>query len=190
MGVVESEDLRTFAQQPDGSYLITGDMVIGDVVAAFPKAAAVMLEHGLHCVGCHANAFDTVEDGARGHGMPDTEIAQMVDEINAQINKRIDTILFTPGAIAKVKGLRCKEQGKETWPLRVKAWKDDCCGVAYEMDFDERTDADVLIIFDGLDVIIDQSSLALLRGSEIDYVDSLHGSGFKIENPNSKRCAC
>src|SRR4051812_10227474 len=107
------QEVQEFARQEDGTFKITGDMVIGDVVAAFPKAAPVMLGHGLHCVGCHANAFDTVEDGARLHGIEDQEIAEMIEEMNLVINKTIENIEFTQTAIAKVKALRAQEKGKE-----------------------------------------------------------------------------
>jgi len=67
--------------------MITKDMLLGDVVARYPQAAEVMLEYGLHCVGCFANAYDTVEVGAKVHGMSDEEIEKMVHDVNQEINK-------------------------------------------------------------------------------------------------------
>lgn len=188
----EREDLQDFARQADGTFKITGDMVIGDVVAAFPQAATIMLSHGLHCVGCHANAFDTVEDGSRGHGMPDEEIASMIAEMNAAINYKIENIEMTPIAISKVKELRALEKGKEDWPLRIAVTPGGCAGFGYDMDYDNvRKDNDLVFTFDDLTVLIDPDSMPLIKGSRIDYVDSLRGSGFKIENPNAKRnCGC
>ena len=185
------EELQQFALQPDGRFKITGDMIIGDVVAAFPQAATIMLGHGLHCVGCHANAFDTVEDGARGHGMPDEEIMQMIDEINTAINHKIETIEFTSTAIRKVKELRAQEQGKKEWPLRISVTPGGCAGFGYDMDFDQEKDGDLRFTFEDLQVLVDPDSMTMLKGSRIDFIDSLRGSGFKIENPNAKRgCGC
>jgi len=185
------EELQQFALQPDGRFKITGDMIIGDVVAAFPQAATIMLGHGLHCVGCHANAFDTVEDGARGHGMPDEEIMQMIDEINTAINHKIETIEFTSTAIRKVKELRAQEQGKQEWPLRISVTPGGCAGFGYDMDFDQEKDGDLRFTFEDLQVLVDPDSMTMLKGSRIDFIDSLRGSGFKIENPNAKRgCGC
>lgn len=65
--------------------LVTKDMLLGSVVAEHPEAAAVMLEYGLHCVGCFANAYDTVEVGAKVHGMNDAEVDEMVDKVNKRI---------------------------------------------------------------------------------------------------------
>ncbi len=64
---------------------VTKDMVLGDIVERFPQAAFVMSQFGLHCVGCHANVFDTVEAGAKVHGMSDSEIAEMLAEVNKVI---------------------------------------------------------------------------------------------------------
>jgi iron-sulfur cluster assembly accessory protein len=178
------------AVQPDGSYLITGEMIIGDVVAAFPKAAAVMLSHGLHCVGCHANAFDTVEDGARLHGIEDEEIAEMIAEINEAINHKIETVEMTDRAVAKVIELRSEEPGKEGWPLRIKVASKGCEGFEYEMDFEQAKDGDIKLTFGELQVLVDPESMGMLKGSGIDYIDSLSGSGFKIENPNKAGCVC
>lgn len=184
------EELRSFALQGDGTYLVTGDMIIGDIVAAFPQAVPVMLGYGLHCVGCHAQAFDTVEDGARGHGMPDEEIKQMIDEINAAINHRIESVEFTDRAIAKVIELRKAEAGKDGWPLRITVSAEGCGPFSYEMDFDQEKEHDAKLQFGELVVLVGVDSMPLLKGSRIDYIDSLSGSGFKIENPNTKRCSC
>ncbi|MFH1276596.1 MAG: DUF1858 domain-containing protein [Candidatus Woesearchaeota archaeon] len=68
---------------------ITKDMLIGDAVQENPKAAEVMFEHGLHCVGCCGAAMESIEDGAKGHGMPDEEIEEMLKEINAEEKEEV-----------------------------------------------------------------------------------------------------
>lgn len=65
---------------------VTGDMNLADVVWKYPKAAEVLMDYGLHCVGCAANSLDTVEMGAKLHGMPNEEIAEMIDRINEVIS--------------------------------------------------------------------------------------------------------
>lgn len=64
--------------------LITKEMMIGEAVRINPKAAQIMFEHGLHCIGCCGAAMETIEDGARGHGLTDEEIEAMINEMNAQ----------------------------------------------------------------------------------------------------------
>ncbi len=67
--------------------LVTKDMLLGSVVAEYPESAEVMLEYGLHCVGCFANMYDTVEIGAKVHGMTDEEIEKMLTDVNNRIEK-------------------------------------------------------------------------------------------------------
>jgi len=66
---------------------ITKDMTIADVVQKYPQTAEVMLSYGLHCVGCHVASFETIEQGARAHGMTDKQLVSMIDEMNKKIKK-------------------------------------------------------------------------------------------------------
>jgi hybrid cluster-associated redox disulfide protein len=58
---------------------------LGDLVKSYPQTAPIMLDYGLHCVGCFANQFDTIENGARIHGMTDEEINEMLERLNKAI---------------------------------------------------------------------------------------------------------
>lgn len=53
-----------------------------EILQNFPQTVEVLLDYGLHCVGCPASGFDTVEAGAKAHGMGDTEIDEMVERMN------------------------------------------------------------------------------------------------------------
>lgn len=64
---------------------VTNDSNLGDLAKSYPAAAQIMLEYGLHCVGCFANQFDTVGMGAKIHGLTDVEVQEMVDRINQAI---------------------------------------------------------------------------------------------------------
>lgn len=61
---------------------ITKDHNLGDLVLAYPEVAEVLLDHGLHCVGCGAMHFDTIEAGAKLHGFTDEEVDELVLRIN------------------------------------------------------------------------------------------------------------
>ena len=65
---------------------ITKDMNLGEVAYKYPEAAEVLLDYGLHCVGCFASSFDTIETGAKVHEMSEDEINEMLDRINEVIN--------------------------------------------------------------------------------------------------------
>ena len=66
---------------------INKDMTLGETVQRFPQSADVMMRYGLHCIGCHVAFWETIEQGAQGHGMGSKEIDKMIEEINATIKK-------------------------------------------------------------------------------------------------------
>ncbi len=61
---------------------ITKDHNLAEMIQKHPKTAEVLLDYGLHCVGCVASSYDSVEEGARIHGFSDEEIDEMLDRIN------------------------------------------------------------------------------------------------------------
>lgn len=64
---------------------ISKDMRLGEVVSSFPEAVPVMLNYGLHCVGCHVASFETIEQGSKAHGMSEGEIEKMLEEMNKAV---------------------------------------------------------------------------------------------------------
>lgn len=66
---------------------VTGGMVIGEVVKRHPKVAFVMQQYGFHCVGCHVSQYETIEQGARTHGMSDEELLEMLEDVNLFIEE-------------------------------------------------------------------------------------------------------
>lgn len=65
--------------------VVTKDSNLGQIIIKHPEAAEVLLDYGLHCVGCFASSFDTLEMGAKIHGMSDEEVAEMVERVNEVI---------------------------------------------------------------------------------------------------------
>ncbi len=67
-----------------------------------------------------------------------------------------------------------------------------CSGLSYGMGFEEKSEEDDRIIEqNGVKVLIDDYSQRYLKGANIDYIESLMGAGFKINNPNvTKSCSC
>lgn len=62
---------------------ITKDMTLGELVTKHPETVEVMFRYGLHCIGCHMAAHETIEQGAAAHGMDGKAIDKMVKEMNA-----------------------------------------------------------------------------------------------------------
>jgi iron-sulfur cluster assembly protein len=75
--------------------------------------------------------------------------------------------------------------------LRVGVRGGGCSGFQYQLAFDEQRDGDVVFESHGLKLLVDGESLQFVRGSEIDYEESLQGAGFKVNNPNVvAACGC
>ena len=99
-------------------------------------------------------------------------------------------ITLTENAAKQIRTLQ-KEQNATGKPLRVYVEAGGCSGMEYGMAFDEKKADDEVVNQDGVSVVIDPMSANFLKGSLIDYVDSLQGSGFKINNPNvHSSCGC
>jgi iron-sulfur cluster assembly accessory protein len=85
-----------------------------------------------------------------------------------------------------------KQENKDNLYLRVYVSGGGCSGLSYGMGFEEKVDEDDAVINkNGVQVIVDNYSQKYLKGANIDYIESLIGSGFKINNPNvTKSCSC
>lgn len=81
---------ETFMNKPADVIKVTRGTNLGAVVRQWPQTAKVMLDYGLHCAGCFANQFDTVEQGAAIHGMSDDELNEMISRINEAIKNPPD----------------------------------------------------------------------------------------------------
>lgn len=64
---------------------VTKEMFVAEVIAKYPEAIKVFSEHGLHCVGCFASGFDTVESGAKVHGI---NVEHLLYDVNKHISKK------------------------------------------------------------------------------------------------------
>lgn len=76
--------------------------------------------------------------------------------------------------------------------LRVRVIGGGCSGFTYDLFFeDETTEFDSTFESEGIPLYVDMMSLQYLEGTEIDYVEGLHGAGFKFLNPKAKStCGC
>ncbi len=98
---------------------------------------------------------------------------------------------LTENAARKVQKLLEKENNGKT-NLRVFVSGGGCSGFQYGFTFDEKiNDEDTTIENHGVKLLVDPMSMDLLKGSEIDYQESLQGSSFVIRNPNAgSTCGC
>ena len=102
------------------------------------------------------------------------------------------SITLTEKAKDKVKEILL-DQPETFAGLRIQVVGGGCSGFQYRMGFDKNFNDqnDSVFDFDGLKVFVDKSSLLYMDGSEVDYIEGLHGAGFKFNNPNvSGSCGC
>ncbi len=100
-------------------------------------------------------------------------------------------VVLTERAAARIAHLLTREENKDQM-LRVAVFGGGCSGFQYSFSFDDtRNDDDTVIEKDGVTAVIDEVSMGLLAGSEIDYVDEMIGASFAIRNPNAtSSCGC
>ena len=100
-------------------------------------------------------------------------------------------IFLTPSAIAAVRqAIEAEGEGGDN--LRVSVVGGGCSGYQYNLDFEkDARDDDTVLVFEGFSVLLDPVSAGYLRGTTLDHVSGLNGTGFKFNNPNAKRtCGC
>lgn len=105
--------------------------------------------------------------------------------------EQTDTLIITPAAAQVVHNLLVSKNVPD-YGLRVFVSGGGCSGMQYGMALEAQPRPyDQVIETDGIKIFIDPTSLMYLGGATIDYVDSLMGGGFKIENPNAvSTCGC
>jgi iron-sulfur cluster assembly accessory protein len=98
---------------------------------------------------------------------------------------------LTPKAAEMVKTIM-KNEGKETAGLRVSVMPGGCSGYTYGLDFaDASTSEDIVVEQHGVKVFINEDIEPLISGAKLDFVESLQGAGFVLDNPNAQsHCGC
>jgi iron-sulfur cluster assembly accessory protein len=100
-------------------------------------------------------------------------------------------VSLSDAAATKLRDLT-KEETNPAIGLRVYVYSGGCSGYRYGMMLEDAPTAeDRILEANGVKVYVDGQSVALLQGSEIDYVDTLMGAGFTVNNPNAvTACGC
>jgi iron-sulfur cluster assembly accessory protein len=101
-----------------------------------------------------------------------------------------NVINMTPTAVEKVQELLTQENDPSLG-LRIFVAGGGCSGLQYGMTLDEEQEGDTVIPQGEFRVFVDEMSLEYIKGSQVDYVDSLMGAGFTVNNPNAvSSCGC
>ncbi len=186
--------------QPLQTAQVTKEMTIGEIVSSNPEAIEPLSNAGVQCAGCGTRFDLTLENALSEKGLSSEKIEKVLHQINStilEIRKDLDldssapkTIYISSRAAEKVSGLMKKQIDAKA--LRFAALPGGCSGFSYSLGFEEKPSSNDLVVTEkGITFFIDKNMLPMLNGSRIDFVDSIQGSGFKINNPNAKAtCGC
>ncbi len=115
----------------------------------------------------------------------------LAEQTSIEILNEDAVLTVTPSAVSIIKSLL---EGRDIpdHALRVFVTGGGCSGMQYGMAFQGAPDAgDTVVSTDGVELLVDPASMMYLRGATIDYVDTLIGGGFRIDNPNAaSSCGC
>ncbi|MGH7117326.1 MAG: iron-sulfur cluster insertion protein ErpA [Stellaceae bacterium] len=100
-------------------------------------------------------------------------------------------VVLTESAVRRIAMLKQQETAEGAF-LRIAVSGGGCSGFQYGFSFDrQRNDDDVVFERDGVAVVVDEVSLGLLSGAEVDFVEDLMGASFQVRNPNAaSSCGC
>ena len=141
---------------------------IGEVMEKNPEVAPLLMQAGMHCIGCHVSAYESIEDGCKAHGMKSKQVDELVRAANALAHSfdALPRVRFSDNAIIELSG-RAEKAGKGF--VRI-------VPVFGEYDFeatDEKRADDVVIDAafgkKSAHVLADRKTERILRGIAIDY---------------------
>lgn len=81
IGTVEDDIELFFGKSSKGGDKITADMLMGDILQAYPAAAEVLMEAGMHCIGCPSSLMESLEDACLVHGLDEGVLLEKLNEI-------------------------------------------------------------------------------------------------------------
>jgi iron-sulfur cluster assembly accessory protein len=111
--------------------------------------------------------------------------AQQVDPAS------LPDVKLTPTAVEMVRKMRAKEGLGADRGMRIGVVGGGCSGFQYSLNFDTQKEGDRVTDFGGVLVFVDEISLPYIAGTTLDYVEGLHGAGFRFDNPRASRtCGC
>jgi iron-sulfur cluster assembly accessory protein len=125
-------------------------------------------------------------EGEHEHGHAEqTAPAQPVDTAS------LPDVKLTPKAIEMVRKMQTKEGLGAGHGMRIGVVGGGCSGFQYSLNFDTQKEGDRVTDFGGVIVLVDEISLPYIAGTTLDYVEGLHGAGFRFDNPRASRtCGC
>src|SRR3989344_821295 len=100
-------------EQESKEQKITKEMMIGEFVESYPQLVDILLAEGVHCIGCGASGFESIEEGLMGHGKTDEEIDDVMKRLNESLKEEAtEDLIGTEKAATKLNEI-LKSNNKE-----------------------------------------------------------------------------
>ncbi len=162
---------------------ITGNETIVALLDKVPQSHDILSDWGLYCVGCHLGSFETLREGAAGHGIVGEEFERLLVDLNEAAKK--EPVLDNPPVLtlkAKKQVLVFQEeQDKKGWGLKIDVIQ-QMGEPSYFLDFLEKPEpGDHVLTSRGIKLFVSPDSLNRLQNHQVDYVVMEEGEGFKVE---------
>jgi iron-sulfur cluster assembly accessory protein len=140
------------------------------------------MAEGLH-IEHHGHAHENEHE--HDHAEQQQAPAQPIDTAS------LPDVKLTPTAIEMVRKMQAKEGLSAGHGMRIGVVGGGCSGFQYSLNFDTQKEGDRVTDFGGVIVLVDEISLPYIAGTTLDYVEGLHGAGFRFDNPRASRtCGC
>ncbi len=181
------------------SLRINKDWTIAEIFRLFPdkidELSEVMMNYGLHCVGCEVNSYESLEQGCLGHGFDKEVVKELVDSLNkvASKDKNEEAIVtLTDSAkrrLVEILNKKSREVGRKVF-LRINCTSggesdSSCCQTLYSLSFEKEPkedDSSILMEDSSITAIVKKSDIGRIDGIEVDYFDNGEMKGFRISN--------
>ncbi|MDD4251175.1 MAG: DUF1858 domain-containing protein [Candidatus ainarchaeum sp.] len=129
----------------------------------FPEIGPILAGYGLHCIGCHVSAVESIEEGCMAHGLSDKDIVKLVKDANAQI-KLFDSLPDL--SLTKKALLNLKEKLSKSKDKYVRVFP-----IFGGFDFETTSDKydNEIIVDAGIELLLNAKARRFLKGVSIDF---------------------
>ena len=165
---------------------ITKDMTIATIMGLVPNSANIIFDHGLHCIGCHGSAYETLLEGATTHGLTEKDVDSIVSDINEHAesyDKNIKKHKFsvTNDAVNIIKSF-IEENSNGGLEVEIKEGLMDRPEYYNEL-VKEMPEGYEVLDYEGVKIFIHKDSKEFFDEVEIDYVADDYRQGFTFAKP-------
>lgn len=152
---------------------ISKDTLVGDLIQHYPQSVEIMGNYGFHCINCNFNAFDSIENGAKIHGLTDVQINSLIKELNSMNEEKAKQPFYvTSRALVDLKASKTPEEF-------VEIYADEDLKLNLQISKEKKKNQ-IEIEYKGVKFIFDKEIEKLVKGTVIDYIVEFNFEGFTI----------